>query len=130
MNVFHEGEVIVKTTIQTKNGVTFTNFPSYTCYCGQSEPTYRMGELEVAEIISQRLLNFSANAEALTVDFDKLNPDLIREIQNEIEEEWQEIIRENPKKRRRSGKSLEEIEKKLLATYLPQDAVSCKMPQV
>ena len=127
MNVFHEGDVIVKSTIQTKNGVTFINFPSYTCHCGQSEPTYRMGELEVAEIISQRLVNFSANAEAIIVDFNKLNPDLIQEIHNEIEEEWQELIRENPKKRRRSGKSPEEVENELIATYLSQDAVSCKM---
>ena len=127
MNVFHEGDVIVTSTIQTKNGVTFVNFPSYTCYCGQREPIYRMGELEIAEIISQRLVNFSANAEAITVDFSKLNPDLIQEIHNEIEEEWQGVIRENPQKRRRSGKSPEEIENELIATYLPQDAVSCKM---
>ena len=126
MQICHEGEVLVKRTMKTANGVTFINFPSYTCYCGQSEPHFLMGDLELADRIAQRTLSYSVNPEAITVDFDKLSPALVEMIRQEIAENWDEFIQKNPPQVRRPKASLEDIEKELIARYATSDTVSCR----
>ncbi|MHB1681492.1 MAG: hypothetical protein ACYCYO_01510 [Bacilli bacterium] len=111
--VRHEGEVVVKTTIEIQ-GVTFVNVPATTCYCGQRERVYEGGVLDVAEVIANRALQ-AANGSALTIDYNQINPLLINEIQHELQDQHEEWLASQPKRRNRTGLSHEQLEAILLA---------------
>ncbi|MFD1676081.1 hypothetical protein [Alicyclobacillus fodiniaquatilis] len=118
MRIRHVGEIEVTTTITTQSGITFTNFPAKTCNCGD-EVLFSSQHLDIAEELGNRILGI-VNGAAVTVDYSKVNPDIIEIINSEQDEEFREMLRRNPPRRRDTGKSMEELEQLILAS-LPND---------
>lgn len=104
----------MKTTIEIQ-GVTFVNVPATTCYCEQRERVFEGAALDVAEVIAGRVLQ-AANGSAVTIDYSKINPLLLNEIQRELQEQHEEWLASQPKRRNRTGLSHEQVEAILLAT--------------
>lgn len=80
----------------------------------------------MAEALSDRILQV-VNGDAVTVDFAKLNPDIVEDIIKRQDEEFQQMLRTKPRRRPVTGMSMEQMEQVILAS-LPDDpdAVDCE----
>lgn len=122
----HGGNRILKSRLVT-HGVAIENFPLHTCACGK-EKVYHGDELSIADALAEKILA-QVNGDAVTVDWDSLNPTLIEQIRTENEAKFREWLRKTPKRTSLTGLTGEEAEQLLLATLFPNDGepeVSCE----